>query len=35
MVEHFLVLDPIEAKGPDSIGVIVNWPALLRAPTSR
>ena len=31
----FLVLDPIEAKAPDSIGVIVNWPALLRAPTSR
>ena len=25
----------IEAKAPDSIGVIVNWPALLRAPTSR
>jgi hypothetical protein len=31
----FLVLDPVETKAPDRIGVIVNWPALLRAPTSR
>ncbi len=26
----FLILDPVEAKPPDSIDVIINWPALLR-----
>jgi hypothetical protein len=31
----FLVLDPVETTAPDRIGVIVNWPALLPAPTSR
>ena len=31
----FLVLDPVETKAPDRIGVIVNWPALLRGPTTK
>jgi hypothetical protein len=31
----FLVLDPVETKAPDRIGVIVNWPALLGGSTTK